>query len=77
MLDVRSANLVSLAAGLLTAADRTDMRYQWIMRLLGNPLVITDTRVAVARDFAYGTRAIFLEDVFLTARRASTHIGIT
>jgi hypothetical protein len=23
-------------------ADRTDMRYQWITRLLGNPLVISD-----------------------------------
>jgi hypothetical protein len=24
------------------AADRTDMRYQWITRLLGNPLVVSD-----------------------------------
>jgi hypothetical protein len=30
MLDVRSANLMDLAAGLPLAADRTDMRYQWI-----------------------------------------------
>lgn len=42
MLDVRSANLMDLAAGLPRAADRTDMRYQWITRLLGNPLVISD-----------------------------------
>jgi hypothetical protein len=28
MLDVRSANLMDLAAGLPLAADRTDMRYQ-------------------------------------------------
>jgi hypothetical protein len=42
MLDVRSANLMELAAGLPRAADRTDMRYQWITRLLGNPLVISD-----------------------------------
>ncbi len=42
MLDVRSANLMDLAAGLPLAADRTDMRYQWITRLLGNPLVISD-----------------------------------
>jgi hypothetical protein len=42
MLDVRSANLMELAAGLPREADRTDMRYQWISRLLGNPLVISD-----------------------------------
>jgi hypothetical protein len=42
MLDVRSANLMDLAAGLPREADRTDMRYQWIARLLGNPLVISD-----------------------------------
>src|SRR3954466_9612933 len=32
MLDVRSANLMDLAAGLPREADRTDMRYQWIVR---------------------------------------------
>src|SRR3954470_3476301 len=42
MLDVRSANLMDLAAGLPLAADRTDMRYQRITRLLGNPLVVSD-----------------------------------
>src|SRR5690242_20830282 len=42
MLDVRSANLMDLAAGLPLQADRTDMRYQWITRLLGNPLVVSD-----------------------------------
>src|SRR3954449_2607332 len=42
MLNVRSANLMDLAAGLPREADRTDMRYQWIVRLLGNPLVISD-----------------------------------
>ena len=50
MLDVRSANLMDLAAGLPRDADRTGplgnakryMRYQWITRLLGNPLVISD-----------------------------------
>jgi hypothetical protein len=42
MLDVRSANLMELAAGLPRESDRTDMRYQWISRLLGNPLVISD-----------------------------------
>jgi hypothetical protein len=33
---------MDLAAGLPRAADRTDMRYQWITRLLGNPLVVSD-----------------------------------
>ena len=42
MLDVRSANLMDLAAGLPLEADRTDMRYQWITRLLGNPRVLSD-----------------------------------
>ena len=50
MLEVRSANLMDLAAGLPRDADRTGplgnaqryMRYQWIIRLLGNPLVISD-----------------------------------
>jgi len=50
MLDVRSANLMDLAAGLPREADRTGplgnakryMRYQWITRLLGNPLVVSD-----------------------------------
>ena len=49
MLDVRSANLMDLAAGLPLEADRTDMRYQWITRLLGNPLVISD---AIMEPFA-------------------------
>src|SRR3954469_5415204 len=41
MLDVRSVNPMDLAAGLPLEADRTDMRYQWIVRLLGNPLVVS------------------------------------
>jgi hypothetical protein len=57
MLDVRSANLMDLAAGLPLEADRTGplgnaqryMRYQWITRLLGNPLVISD---AIMEPFA-------------------------
>ena len=47
---MRSANLMDLAAGLPLEADRTGplgnaqryMRYQWITRLLGNPLVLSD-----------------------------------
>ena len=42
MLDVRSANLMDLAASLPRAAERLDMRYQWISRLLGNDLIEVD-----------------------------------
>jgi hypothetical protein len=42
MFDVRSANLVDLAAALPREADRTDMRYQGITQRLGNPSVISD-----------------------------------
>src|ERR671917_1474693 len=49
MLDARSANLMDLAAALPLEADRTDMRYQWITRLLGNALVVSD---AIMEPFA-------------------------
>src|SRR4051794_41547228 len=49
MLSERSANLMDLAAALPRPAERTDMRYQWISRLLANPRVDCD---AVMRPFA-------------------------
>ena len=49
MLSERSANLMDLAAALPRPAERTDMRYQWIARLLANPRVDCD---AVMRPFA-------------------------
>ena len=42
MLDVRSANLMDLAASLPRATGRVDMRYQWIERLLANARVDVD-----------------------------------
>jgi hypothetical protein len=42
MLDVRSANLMDLSASLPRDAERIDMRYQWISRLLGNEHIETD-----------------------------------
>lgn len=42
MLDVRSANLMVLAASLPRPAERADMRYQWIARFIDNPLVVCD-----------------------------------
>ena len=68
MLDVRSANLMDLAAGLPLEADRTDMRYQWITRLLGNPLVISDAimepfaREALERAAADGQPVVLILD---------------
>ena len=38
-LQVRSVNLNELAAALPRAAERLDMRYQWISRVLGNELI--------------------------------------
>jgi len=46
MLDVRSANLMDLAAGLPRSVARIDMRYQWISRVLMNPLIEPDAVMA-------------------------------
>ena len=46
MLNVRSANLMDLAAGLPRDAERIDMRYQWISRVLMNPLIDPDAVMA-------------------------------
>jgi hypothetical protein len=51
MLNTRRANIIDIAASLPIEADRTDMRYQWIMRLLANPLLITkDVMEPFARE---------------------------
>jgi len=51
MLEVRSANLMELAASLPRRSERLDMRYQWIKRLLANDLVDSDAVMApFARD---------------------------
>jgi hypothetical protein len=63
MLHVRSANLVELAAGLPLETDRTDMRYQWIVRFLSNGLVCCDT---VMEPFAREVIARVAEDGPLT-----------
>lgn len=46
MLHVRSTNLMDSAAGLPRDAERIDMRYQWISRVLMNPLIDLDTVMA-------------------------------
>jgi hypothetical protein len=45
-LDVRSVNLNELAAAVPRAAERLDMRYQWISRILGNELINVDEVMA-------------------------------
>ena len=45
-LDVRSVNLMELAAALPRTAERLDLRYQWISRLLGNALIDVDAVMA-------------------------------
>jgi hypothetical protein len=68
MLDVRSANLMDLAAALPRAAERLDMRYQWISRLLGNALIDVDAvmapygREVLARLAADGRRVVLMID---------------
>src|SRR3954465_6105485 len=65
MLDVRSANLMDLAASLPRAAERLDMRYQWISRLPGDALIEVDAVMAphgreVLARLAEGGRRIVL-----------------
>ena len=45
-LQVRSVNLNDLAAALPREAERLDMRYQWISRVLGNELIEVDAVMA-------------------------------
>src|ERR687885_1425756 len=67
-LDVRDVNLMELAAALPRAAERLDMRYQWISRLLGNPLIDTDAvmapfaREVLARLAAEGRTVVLMID---------------
>ena len=56
MLDVRSANLMDLSASLPRKAERIDMRYQWISRLLGNELIDTDWVMAPFATRGLGPR---------------------
>ena len=59
MLHVRSANLMDLAAGLHRVAERIDMRYQWISRVLSNALIVVDE---VMKPFAQEVVARAAED---------------
>lgn len=83
MLDVRSANLMDLAASLPRAAERLDMRYQWISRLLGNDLIEVDGVMApygrdiVARVGASGQQIVLIMDqTQLTTRHQAVMVAV-
>src|SRR4029078_6011019 len=67
-LDVRDVNLMELAAALPRAAERLDMRYQWISRLLSNALIVSDEVIApfarevLARAGADGRTLVLIID---------------
>jgi hypothetical protein len=67
-LHVRDVNLNELGAALPRAAERSDMRYQWISRLLGNDLIVVDdvmapfAREVLARAAAEGQTLVLMID---------------
>ena len=68
MLQVRSANLMEVAACLPRPAERLDSRYQWIKRFLANARVVSDAvmapygREVLARLSAQGQTVVLLID---------------
>src|SRR5215210_5376358 len=68
MLQVRSANLMDVAACLPRPAERLDSRYQWIERFLANARVVSDAvmarygREVLARLSAQGQTVVLLID---------------
>ena len=83
MLSERSASLMDLAAALPRPAERTDMRYQWIARLLADPRLDGD---AVMRPFAEeailhagaagGTVVLLLDQSKVSARHQMLVLGV-
>jgi len=67
-LSVCSVNLNELASALPRRAERLDMRYQWISRVLGNDLIDVDTvmapfaREVLARAATGGRRVVLMID---------------
>src|SRR3954454_10516832 len=68
MLQVRSANLMDVAACLPRPAERLDSRYQWIKRFLANTHVVSDAvmapygREVLTRLSAQGQTVVLLID---------------
>src|SRR4051794_7964351 len=75
MLQVRSANLMDVAACLPRPAERLDSRYQWIKRFLANAHVISDAvmapygREVLARLSAQGQTVVLLIDQTTVSER--------
>jgi hypothetical protein len=83
VLEARSANLMDLAAALPRAAERVDMRYQWIERLLANPRLEVDAVMApyarelLHRAAALGQRLVLiLDQTQATARHQVLMLGV-
>src|SRR4051812_12897088 len=79
-LDVRDVNLMELAAALPRAAERLDMRYQWISRLLANPLIDTGevmapfAREVLARASAQAhTLVLIIDQIIDQSQVNATH----
>src|SRR5436190_14740779 len=68
MLEVRSANLMDVAACLPRPAERLDSRYQWIKRFLANTHVVSEAGMApygrevLTRLSAQGQTVVLLID---------------
>src|SRR4051812_5592899 len=79
MLSERSANLMSLAAALPRQPGRIDMRYQWLVRVLANPLIECDAvmlpfaREVLARAHAEGRRGERVELILDQSRASERH----
>src|SRR4051812_36928209 len=79
MLSERSANLMSLAAALPRQPGRIDMRYQWLVRVLANPLIECDAvmlpfaREVLAQAHAEGRRGERVELILDQSRASERH----
>jgi len=82
MLNARSANLMELAAALPRAAERIDMRYQWIVRVLANPLIERDAvmapfaREVLARAAQAGRVELILDQSKLSDRHQMLMLAV-
>ena len=74
MLQARSANLMEVAAALPRPVERIDMRYQWVVRVLANPLIGCDAvmapfaREVLARAASAGRVEVILDQSKLSDR---------
>src|SRR3954468_24624678 len=79
MLSERSANLMSLAAALPRQPGRIDMRCQWLVRVLANPLIECDAvmlpfaRGVLARAHAEGRRGERVKLILDQSRASERH----